>query len=55
MVDQLSIVFHTVLSVGLLVGLFDGVEREFSRWTVLDGVRSERQRKDDLRKRGYIL
>jgi hypothetical protein len=36
MAHQLSIVFHTVLAVGLLVGLFDGVEREFNRLVKLE-------------------
>ena len=42
------ILFHTVLAVGILVGFFDGVEREFSR-------RFESSRRDDLIRRGYIL
>lgn len=40
--------FLTLLSVTLLVGLFDGVEREFRR-------RAEVSRRDDLIRRGYIL
>lgn len=42
------ILFHTVLAVAILVGLFDGVEREFTRVT-------ENDRRDDLVRRGYIL
>jgi len=40
--------FLTLLSVTLLVGLFDGVEREFRR-------RAEISRRDDFIRRGYIL
>ena len=42
------ILFHTVLSVAILVGLFDGVDREFTR-------RTEVSRREDLIRRGYIL
>ncbi|WNL50947.1 hypothetical protein SCREM2_gp28 [Synechococcus phage S-CREM2] len=42
------ILFHTVLAVGILVGLFDGVNRLFSR-------SDEHARRDELIRRGYIL
>ena len=45
----------TVLSVLTLIGLADGVQREFNRRTVADGVRAEQDRRDDLIRRGYIL
>ena len=42
-------IFHTVLAIGILVGLvFDGINREFIR-------RTETSRRDDLIRRGYIL
>ena len=40
--------FLTLLSVTLLVGLFDGVEREFRR-------RGEISRREDFIRRGYVL
>ena len=42
------ILFHTVLAIAILVGLFDGVDREFTRV-------SEQENRDDLIRRGYIL
>lgn len=42
------ILFHTVLAIAILVGLFDGVDREFTRVT-------EQERRDDLTRRGFIL
>jgi vacuolar-type H+-ATPase catalytic subunit A/Vma1 len=38
----------TDLSIALLVGLFDGINREFTRI-------GEQQRRDDLIRRGYTL
>ena len=42
------ILFHTLLSIALLVGLFDGIEREFTR-------RGESSHREDLIRRGYTL
>ena len=42
------ILFHTVLAVAILAGLFDGIDREFTRRTEID-------RREDLIRRGYIL
>lgn len=42
------ILFHTVLSIAILAGFFDGVEREFARVT-------EQERRDDLVRRGFII
>lgn len=49
------ILFHTILAIGILAGLFDGVQREFERRTKLDGLLAEQQRREDLILRGYIL
>lgn len=45
----------TVLSVLTLIGLADGVQREFERHTVSTGARADQARRDDLIRRGYIL
>ena len=42
------ILFHTALAISILVGLFDGISREFER-------RTEMERREDLIRRGYIL
>ena len=42
------ILFHTALAIGILAGLFDGVNREVQR-------RIEIERREDLIRRGYIL
>ena len=42
------VLFHTVLSIAILAGLFDGINREFERRTEVD-------RREDLIRRGYIL
>lgn len=42
------ILFHTVLAIAILAGLFDGVDREFTRVT-------EEERRANLIRRGYIL
>ena len=41
------ILFHTLLSIAILVGLFDGINRETTR---LD----KNSRYDDLTRRGFI-
>ena len=40
------ILFHTVLSIVILVGLFDGIDREFTRLTEVD-------RREDLIRRAH--
>lgn len=42
------ILFHTILAIAILVGLFDGINREVER-------RTEIESREDLIRRGYIL
>lgn len=42
------ILFHTVLAIAILAGLFDGINREVER-------RVDTSRRDDLIRKGYIL
>lgn len=42
------ILFHTVLAIAILAGLFDGINREVER-------RTEIGRREDLIRRGFIL
>ena len=45
------ILFHTVLAVAILVGLFDGIDR----YGANSRVSLETERRDDLIRRGYTL
>ena len=45
------ILFHTVLAVVILVGLFDGIDR----YGADTRTSLETERRDDLVRRGYIL
>ena len=47
--------FHTVLAIAILIGLFDGVQRFFTGYSALDARREERERREDLIRRGYIV
>ena len=42
------ILFHTVLAIAIVAGLFDGIDREVTR-------RVDTGNRDDLIRRGYIL
>lgn len=40
--------FHTDLAIFILVGLFDGIRREFDRYYAI-------KEREDLHRRGYIV
>ena len=45
------ILFHTVLAIAILVGLFDGLDR----YGANTRVSLEQERRDDMIRRGYTL